>query len=218
MVIRFVRSKAPARPEHVTGIVAQMVVEGVLGLPGEGDAVHQEQDAGHETRVEQPFDEGRRRAGLAGSRRHLHEQLAPAVRHFGGQSLDARDLVVAIDDPPVDLDAGQFQPIPAGGDPPLQVVGGIDSGDLPRVPVRLAVEEPDLFPVRQERERDAELLGVVASLILRLKGVDAGALGLDRRHGPPRAVTERVVGPRAVRQRMLEQDAHAVGEIPGRRP
>ena len=82
------------------------------------------------------------------------------------------------------------------------------------MPVRLAVEEPDLFPVRQERERDAELLGVVASLILRLKGVDAGALGLDRRHGPPRAVAERVVGPRAVRQRVLEQDAHAVREIP----
>ena len=58
------------------------------------------------------------------------------------------------------------------------------------------------------------LLGVVASLILRRKGVDAGALRLDRRHGAPGPVAQRVVGPRSVRQCVLEQDAHAVREIP----
>jgi hypothetical protein len=36
---------------------------------------------------------------------------------------DAADPVLAIDDPPVDLDAGQFQPTPAGGDPALLIVG-----------------------------------------------------------------------------------------------
>ena len=136
------------------------------------------------------------------------------MRHLGGQGLDARDLVVAIDDPPVDLDVGQFQPIPAGGNPPLQVVLGVEGGNLPRVGVRLAIQEPDFFPVRQEHERYAELLGVVTSLILRRNGVDAGALGLDSRHGSPRPVAQRVVGPRAVRQRVLEEDAHAVREIP----
>ena len=175
-------------------VVAQVVVEGVLGLAGQRDAVHEEQDAGHDARLEQALDECRRRAGLAGPRRHLDKQLAPAVRHLGRQRLDARDLVVAIDDPSVDLDTAQFQPVPAGGDTPLQVVWGIEGREPPCVGVRLAVEEPDLLAVRQEDERRAELLGVVAALILRRDGVDAGALGLDRRKRPSGPVAERIVG------------------------
>ena len=96
-----------------------MVAEGVLGLPGERDAVHEEQDARHYAGLEQPVDERRRRARLAGPGGHLHQQLTAPVRNLGGQGLDAGDLVPAIHDPPVDLDAGQIQPIPAGSDPPL---------------------------------------------------------------------------------------------------
>ena len=149
-------------------------------------------------RLEQALDERRGRPRFPGPRCHLHEQPAPAVRDLDGQGLDARDLVLAIDDPPVDLDAGQFQPVPAGRDPPLQVVRGVEGGDLPRVGVRLTVEEPSLLAVRQEHERHAELLGVVAALILRLDRVDAGALGFERCQGSSRSVAERVIGPRAV--------------------
>ena len=69
--------------------------------PGPRAAIRstRKQDTGDDTGLEQALDEGRGRAGLAGSRRHLDEQPAASARHFGGQRLDAIDLVVAIDDP-----------------------------------------------------------------------------------------------------------------------
>ena len=54
------------------------------------------------------------------------------------------------------------------------------------------------------------------ALILGGERLDARALGLDDGHGPPGAVAEHVVGARAVRQRMLEQDAYAVVQAPAR--
>ncbi len=111
----------PAGPPHVTGIVPQMVGERVFGLPRQGDPVHQEQHPGDDARLEPPLDDGRRRARLAGARRHLDQQLAPPARALGGQRLKTFDLVGAVDDFPVDHDLRQVAPPPPDGDPPLQV-------------------------------------------------------------------------------------------------
>ena len=161
-------------------------------------------NAGDDARLEQLLDEGRRRARLAGPRRHLDQQLAPPARHFGGQRLDTFDLVVAVDDP-ADL---------ARGDPPFEVILGIETRDLARVGIRLAIKQPHFFAVRQESERHVELFGVVPPLVLRRNGIGARSLGFERRHGPALPVAEHVVCLRSVRQRVLEKDARAVGQAP----
>ena len=171
---------------------------------------------GDDARLEQPLDEGRRRAGLAGPRRHLDQQLASPPRDLGGQRLDAGDLVVAVDDPPVDGDRRQVATDPARGAPPFEVVLLVEARDLSGVGIRLPIQEPHFLAVREEDERHAELFGVVPTLILRRNGIDARALGLQRRHRSALPVAEHVVGLRAVGERMFEQDAHAVGQVPAR--
>ena len=106
-----------------------MVGEGVLGLRGERYPVHQEEDAGDRAGLEQALDERRRGAGLAGPRRHLHQELAPAARHLVGQGLDAVDLVVAVHDLPVDGDIGQRAAGRPRSDPALQVLLRPEGGD-----------------------------------------------------------------------------------------
>ncbi len=71
--MRLARSNPPAGPQHVTGIVPEMVGVRVLGLACQRDPVDEEQDAGDDARLEQPLDEGRRRSRLAGPRRHLYQ-------------------------------------------------------------------------------------------------------------------------------------------------
>ena len=208
--------EAAAGAQHVAGIIPQMVGERVLGLPGQGDPIDQEQHAGDDARLEQPLDEGCRRAGLAGPRRHLDQQLPPAARDFGGQRLDAFDLVVAVDDLPVDGDRRRVAAHPARGDPSFEVVLRVEACDRACVGVRLPIQEPHFLAVRKEDERDAELLGVMSSLVLRRDRIDARPLGLQHRHGPALPVAEHVVGQRAVGQRVLEQDARSVGEVPAR--
>ena len=56
-----------------------MVSERVFGLARQRDAVDQEQHAGDDARLEQALDERCRGAGLAGSRRHFDQQLAPSM-------------------------------------------------------------------------------------------------------------------------------------------
>ena len=208
----------PAWPQHMAGIVLQVVRESVLGLPGQLDPVDQEQDAGDDARLEQPLDESRRGTGLAGSRRHLHQQAAPPVRDFGGQGFDAFDLVVAVDDLPVDGHRGQIAAHPACGDPPLQVVLGIETRNFSGVGIRFPVQEPHFVAVRQENERDVELFGIVPSLVLRGDRIDAGPLGLQYRHRPSLPVAEHVIGLRAVWQRVFEKHARAVGQVPANIP
>ena len=58
------------------------------------------------------------------------------------------------------------------------------------------------------------MLRVVAPLVLGGDRLDASALGLDHRHRPPGAVAEHVVRARAVGERMLEQDACPVRQVP----
>jgi len=58
-----------------------------------------------------------------------------------GQRLDARDLIVAVGDLPVDGDRRQVTPDPARGDPPLQVVLGVETRDLARVGVCLPIQD-----------------------------------------------------------------------------
>ena len=82
--------------------------------------------------------------------------------------------------------------------------------------VGFAVEEPDLLAVRQKRERDTQLLGVVAALVLRPDRLDPRVLRLQRRHRAARAVAEHVVRTRSVGQGVFEQDARAVGDVPVR--
>ncbi len=198
----------------MAGIVAQMVGERVLRLPRQRDPVDEEQDAGDGSGLEQPLDEGRRRARLAGSGCHLDQHLVAAARDFGGQGLDARDLVVAVDDCAVDFDGGEVAAKRARGDPPFEVVLREEADDPARVRVRFSVEEPDLLAVRQEDERHAQLEGIVAPLVLRQDRVDACALGFERRQRPALTVAQHVVGQRAVGEQVFEQDARAVGDIP----
>ena len=90
-----------------------MVGERLFRLPRQRNPINEEQDAGDDACLEQPLDEGRRRACLAGSRRHLDQQLAPPVRDFGAQRLDAVYLVIAVDDLPIGGDRRQVEPHPA---------------------------------------------------------------------------------------------------------
>ena len=206
--------EATARAQHVAGIVAEVVGEGVLGLYGQCDPVHQEEDAGDRPGLEQALDEGCRGAGLAGPRRHLHQELAPPLRDLRRKRFDAVDLVAAVHDLAVDRDVGQRAPHRARGDPAFQILLGIEGGDFAGVGVPAAVQEAHLLAVREEDEGDVEQRCVMDALVLRGERLDARALGLDDGHGPPGAVAEHVVGARAVRQRMFEQDAHAVGQVP----
>ena len=99
--------EAAPRAKDVAGVVAEVVGEGVLGLGGEGDPVHEEEDPGDRPRLEEALDERGRGAGLAGPRRHLDEELPASVRHLVREGLDAIDLVAAVDDPPVNRDIGE---------------------------------------------------------------------------------------------------------------
>ncbi len=115
-----------------------------------------------------------RPARLAAPASNSHLMKAAAVRDTGGESLDALDLIVAIDGPPIDRDAGQ---IAARGNPLFQVVLRTEARDLPGMRIDLVGEEPRFLAIRQEDERYAELLGVVVALVLCFNRVDAGADG-----------------------------------------
>ena len=145
---------------------------------------------------------------------HLDQELAPAARDLVRQRLDAVDLVAAIHDLPVDRDVDQSAADRPGRDPALQVLLRIEGRDFARVGVRVTVQKPHLVAVRQEHEGNPEQLRVVPPLVLGGDRLDARPLGLDHRHRPPGAVAEHVVRARAVRERMLEQDACAVGQVP----
>ena len=56
--------KTPVGPHYVIGIVPEMVGERALGLPCQRNPVDEEQHGGDDARLKQPFDEGRRGAGL----------------------------------------------------------------------------------------------------------------------------------------------------------
>ena len=99
-----------------------MAGEGILGWTPQSDAVEQEQHAGDDAHLEQAFDECGRGSGLAGSRRRFDQQRALSMRDLGGQRLSAFDPIVAIDNPPVDVDDRQAAAVPARHDLPLEVV------------------------------------------------------------------------------------------------
>ena len=206
--------EAAPRPQHVARVVAEVVGEGVLGLGGEGDPVHQEEDAGDRAGLEQALDEGGGGAGLAGPRRHLDEELPPPARHLGRERLDAVDLVAAVHDPSIDRHVGQRAPQRVCGDPAFQIVLGVEGGDLTGVGVPAAIQEAHFLAVRQEDERNVEQRCVMDALILGGDRVDARPLRFDDRHRAPGAVAEHVVRARAVPERVLEEDAHPVGQVP----
>ena len=206
--------ESAAGAQHVAGIVAEVVGEGILRLSGERDPVHQEENAGDGTGLEQPLDERHRGAGLSGPRGHLHQELAPAARDLVGQRLDAVDLVAAVHDLPVDRDVDQRTANHPRRDSTFQVFLRIEGGDSTCVSVHVAVHELHLVAVREKHEGDFEECRIVTALVLGGDGLDARALGLDYGHRSPGAVTQHVVRTRAVRQRVLEQDACAVGRIP----
>ena len=180
--------EAAAGAKDVAGVVVEVVGEGVLGLAGEGDPVHEEEDAGDRPGFEQALDEGSRGAGLAGPCRHLDEQLPASMRHLVREGVDAVELVAAVDDPPVDRDVGEGAADRARRDSAFQILLRVEGRDRSCVGVRVPVEEPHLVAVREEDERDLELLRVVAPLVLGGDRVDARALGLHHRHRPPGAV------------------------------
>ena len=126
----------------------------------------------------------------------------------------ALDLIVPVHDPAVRFDGGQVATNPPRGDPTLQVILRIEARDLPRMGVGFAVEKPHLLAVRKEGERNVELGGVVATLILCRDWIDPGVLRLQRRHGTAGTVAKHVVGTRAVRQRVFEENVRPVGHVP----
>ena len=78
----------------------------------------------------------------------------------------------------------------------------------------LLVAEPDFFAVRQEDERHVEQIGVAAALRLARAQIDAGALGLQHGERAALPVEQRVVGPPAVIERVLEAHAVAISQLP----
>ena len=48
--------EAAAGAQHVAGVVAQVVGEGVFGLAGEDDSIHEEEDSGDGAGLEQALD------------------------------------------------------------------------------------------------------------------------------------------------------------------
>ena len=206
--------EAAPRAKDVAGVVAEVVREGVLGLGGEGDPVHEEEDTGDRSGLEEALDEGGRSARLAGPRRHLDEELAPSTCHLARESIDAIDLVAAIDDPPVNRDIGEGAADGTGRNPTFGVLPRVEGRDRPGMGVQVPVEEPYLVAVREEDERNFELFRVVAPLVLGGDRVDARALRLHHRHRSPGAVAEHVVRPRAVAKPVLEQHASPVSQVP----
>ena len=75
-------------------------------------------------------------------------------------------------------------------------------------------EAPDFVAVRQEYKLHVELLSLVASLMLRLNGMDVGTHGLDPHRARPGRVAERVIDPLAVGQGVLEEDTRSVRQAP----
>ncbi len=216
MVMRFARSKPRPGAKDVAGVVAKVVGEGVLGLGGEGEPVHEEENAGDRPGLEEALDEGGGGVGLAGSGRHFDEELPAPACDLVREGLDAIDLVAAINDPPVDGDIGERAADRPGRDPAFEVFLRVEGRDRARVGVRVPVEEPHLVAVREEDERDLELLRVVAPLVLGGERVDARTLRLDHRHRPPGTVAEHVIRPRAVAERVLEHHARPIGQVPFR--
>ncbi len=205
-----------AGSKDVAGVLAEMIGEGVLGLFRQGYAVHKEKDPCDDARLEQPLDESRRRARLAGSRGHLDQQFASSLHDLGAERLDALDLIMAVDYLPVDGDGRRVAPDLARRQPPFQVVLRVEARDLPCVSVGFTVEEPYLLAVREKDEWYAELLGIVPTLVLGPDRIDGRSLCLKCRHGATLAVAEHIVGPGSVRQNVLEQDARTVEQIPAR--
>ena len=74
--------------------------------------------------------------------------------------------------------------------------------------VVVPVEEPHLVAIREEDERNLELLRVVALLVLLGDWVDARPLRFGHRHWPLGAVAEPVV---LVRRPGGDRDVHSVG-------
>ena len=200
--------------QYMAGIIPQMVGESVLGLTRQCDPIDQEEDASNDARLEQPLDEGRRRARLAGSGRHLHQQFAPPARYLGGKRFDTFDLVIAVDDFSVDGSVRQIAAQLADGDSSFQIVLRIKPRNLPRMGIALAIQKPHAIAIRQKNEWHLHLLGIMLPLPARRNGVNPLPLRLQRRHRPPGSITQRIVGARAIGQRVLELNARAVTQIP----
>ena len=81
--------EAPARTQHITGIIRQMLGKGVFRLLGEWYPVHQEQHPSNRVSLKHAFHEGRRRAGFACPRRHLNQELTTALSYLAAQGVDA---------------------------------------------------------------------------------------------------------------------------------
>lgn len=75
--------EAAAWAQHVAGVVAQVVSEGVFGLAGQRNAIHEEEDSGDGPCFEQALDEGGGGARLAGAGGHFDEEVAAAKGDLG---------------------------------------------------------------------------------------------------------------------------------------
>ena len=109
---------------------------------------------------------------------------------------------------------GRRHPQRAGGDPPLQLLLAEDRRHRAEMGVAVEVAEAHLLAVGEEHERHVQRGGVGQGLRLGLPRLTARALGLHHRQRLPLPVAQHVVGPGAVRKRMLEPDAPAVRELP----
>ena len=88
---------------------------------------------------------------------------------------------------------------------------GLDPAEMG---ILVLVAEPDFFAVRQEDERNVELIGIATALRLPGAQIDARALGFEHGERPPVAVEEGVIRLAAIIERIFETDAAAVRQPP----
>src|SRR5260221_7465571 len=154
----------------------KLLREDVFGLDGERVAVNDEQGPRHPVGLEEALQERGCCARLAGSGRHLNEELAAAIDDFPAQGLDTGDLKspsAASGNPPVNRRVEGAAPDLLRGPATRKGVLAKDGLNLPKMGVLVLVAEPDLLAIREEDVRHRELVGVATALYFALAEVDA---------------------------------------------
>ena len=170
-----------ARAQHVGRVVGQMLGEGILGLLGQRDAVHQKEHPRDRVGLEQALDEGGCGTRLAGACGHFHQQLSSAVGDLATERIDACDLIVALDDPAIDGDLPEVAAQRVGGCAALEIILLEEGLDHPGEGFALPIPEPDLVTVGQEYIGHTQVLCIGLGLSGGVSRADRESLGLDHR-------------------------------------
>jgi hypothetical protein len=206
--------ETPAAAQHVARVVGKIFGERIFGLIGKRDPIDDEEHTRHGIRFKEPLDERRGGAGLACARGHLDEKLPPAGGKLAAKRIEAIDLIVALDDAPVDGNGERIASHDRGRDPALEIRLREERLDPPRVGLVLPVPETDLLAIREKHVRDAEVRRVGLGLRFGDAEDRLCALGFNDCERPAVSVAEHVIRASAVGHRDLAPDGIAIGEIP----